>query len=63
MPSKTEYILIDPPDVMYGPPEAIEAWMATLATYPQDSPEVQAEIKRAQEWLKMSLSTRQAVPD
>ena len=52
MPNNPEYILIDPPDVMYGPPEAIEAWLAELATYPQDSPEVQTEIKRAQQWLK-----------
>ena len=45
-------MIIDPPAVMYGPPEAIEAWLAELATYPQDSHEVQAEIQRAQEWLK-----------
>lgn len=46
------HLLIDPPEVMYGPPEAIEDWLAELATYPQDSPEVQAEIQRAQGWLK-----------
>ena len=52
MHNNSKYILIDPPDVMYGPPEAIEAWLAELATYPQDSSEVQNEIKRAQQWLK-----------
>lgn len=52
MPNNPDYILIDPPAVMYGPPEAIETWLAELATYPQDSPEVQTETKRAQQWLK-----------
>lgn len=52
-------MIIDPPDVMYGPPEAIEDWLSELATYPQDAPEVQAEIERAQEWLSLALK-RQA---
>ena len=52
-------MIIDPPAVMYGPPEAIDAWLAELATYPQDAPEVKAEIEQAQEWLNLAIKRQE----
>lgn len=51
-------MIIDPPAVMYGPPEAIEAWLNELKKYPQDAPEVQAAIEQAQEWLGLATKRR-----
>lgn len=47
-------VIIDPPPIMYGPPEAIQAWLDELANMPQDAKEVKQAIKQAQEWLKES---------
>jgi len=44
-------MIIDPPLVSYGPPDAIRAWLAELATLPQDEPEVIAAINQAERWL------------
>lgn len=45
-------MIIDPPPVVYGPPEAIKAWLDELAKMPQDEKEVQDAIKQANDWLK-----------
>ena len=45
-------MIIDPPPVAYGPPEAIQAWLAELATMPKQEPEVRSAIKEAKRWLK-----------
>ena len=52
-------MIVDPPEMSNGPPEAIEAWLAELATYPKDSPEVQAEIEQAQEWLNLAIKRQE----
>ena len=49
-------VMIDPPPIMYGPPEAIRSWLEELATMPQQEPEVQRAIKEAKRWLKDAKS-------
>lgn len=50
-------VIIDPPPIMYGPPEAIRALLDELAKMPQDEREVKQAIKQAKEWLNASLKT------
>ena len=45
-------MIIDPPPVMYGPPEAIQAWIDELSTMPQREPEVQRCTEEAKRWLR-----------
>ena len=45
-------MIIDPPPVMYGPPEAIQGWLDELAAMPQREPEVQRCIEEAKRWLR-----------
>lgn len=52
-------MIIDPPMVMYGPHEAISAWLDELATMPQREPEVQRAIEEAHRWME---STEKAAP-
>ena len=42
-------------DLENSSPEVVEAWLAELATYPQNSRRVQAAIERAQEWLGLAI--------
>ena len=49
-------MIIDPPSVMYGPPDAIQAWLDKLDTMPQQEPEVQRAIEDAKRWLKYANS-------
>jgi hypothetical protein len=44
-------MIIDPPPVSYGPPEAILAWLAELSAMKQDDPSVMAAIAEAKKWL------------
>lgn len=44
-------MIIDPPPVSYGPPDAIRAWLEELAALPQDDPDVVAAINQAKRWL------------
>lgn len=44
-------MIIDPPSVMYGPPDAIRDWLDDLATMPQDEAAVKRAIEQARGWL------------
>ena len=52
-------VIIDPPPIMFGPHEAIQAWLDELATMPQREPEVKRAIEEAERWLKFA---EQAAP-
>jgi hypothetical protein len=49
-------MIIDPPVNPFSPPDAIEAWLKKLATYPQDEPEVHLAIKSAKKALAFARS-------
>lgn len=44
-------MIIDPPPVVYGPPEAIRAWLQELAAMPQNDPDVIDAVRDARQWL------------
>lgn len=44
-------MIIDPPPVNYGPPDAIIAWIEELYAMKQDDPSVKAAIADAKKWL------------